>query len=124
VLRDVRAGYVSAVAAGREYGVAIAGDAVDPAATAALRAGRATAAGLYAFGSERLAHEAVWTQAAYAEMGRAMAAVPLHWRPFLKHALFEAMGKVPAPDPVAKLRAALATLAAQHPALAGMSEPG
>ena len=118
VLADVRAGYVSAEAAAREYGVAVVDDAVDQTATATLREGHTPHEGLYAFGPERLAHEAVWTQAVYAEMGRAMEAAPLHWRAFLKKALFEAMGSEVVEDPVAKLRAALAVLAERHPALA------
>jgi hypothetical protein len=42
VLDDVREGYVSARAAGEEYGVVLAGDGmqVDAAATAALRSSR------------------------------------------------------------------------------------
>ena len=123
VLADVRAGYVSAGAARREYGVAIVDDAVDADATAALRAGRVVPEGLYAFGPQRLAHELVWTPAAYAEMGRAMAAAPMHWRAFLKHALFEALGSVPVADPVARLREVLVSLATQHPSLSGCLAP-
>ena len=118
VLADVRAGYVSAKAAASDYGVAIVDDTIDAPATAALRANHTQTPGLYAFGPERLAHEAVWTLAAYAEMNRAMATIPLHWRAFLKHALFEAMGSSPSPDPVAKLQATLAGLATRYPALA------
>ena len=118
VLADVRAGYVSAKAAASDYGVAIVDDTIDAPATAALRANHTQTPGLYAFGPERLAHEAVWTLAAYAEMNRAMATIPLHWRAFLKHALFEAMGSSPSPDPVAKLQSALAALATRYPALA------
>lgn len=120
VLADVRAGYVSAEAATRDYGVILSGDTIDETATQSLRTTHTPRHDLYDLGPERRAHETIWTPDVYAEMNRAMAAIPLHWRAFLKTALFDAMGTTPAPDPVAKLRTALATLAAQHPALRGV----
>ncbi len=117
VLADVRAGYVSATAAERDYGVILTGDTIDHTATEALRATHTPRHALYDLGPERRAHETIWPPAAYAEMNRAMAAIPLHWRAFLKAALFDAMGTTPTADPVGKLRTALANLAAQHPAL-------
>jgi N-methylhydantoinase B len=119
VLNDVDCGVVSVAAARDDYGVAIAGEAVDVAETTRLRAGHRPPTDLFAFGAARLAHEAVWTREAYAEMGRAMAAIPLHWRAFLKRELFLALGTEPAADPAARVRAAIATLAARHRALAG-----
>ena len=86
-------------------------------ATQALRATHTPRDALYDLGPERRAHETIWPPEAYAEMNRAMAAIPLHWRAFLKAALFDAMGSTPTADPVDKLRTALANLAAQHPAL-------
>jgi N-methylhydantoinase B len=114
VLRDVRRGYVSAEAAVREYGVVVADGAVDAEATAAARAKPRTPRAFQEFGPERLAHETVWTQAAYARMGEAMAAIPLHWRAFLKKALFEAMGTTPVADPVGRIEVALEELASRH----------
>ena len=58
------------------------------------------------------------SDAVYAAMGQAMAAVPLHWRSFLKHELFQAMATAPAPDPLDRFVAALTALAARHAVLA------
>ena len=118
VLRDVRRGFLSVVAARRDYGVVIVGDAVEDDATTALRARHHGAIALYDFGPERVAHERVWTPAAYARMGQAMAAIPLHWRAFLKKELFAALGTIATGDPVLKIDAALATLAERHKPLA------
>lgn len=87
VALDVARGYVSAEAARREYGVALADGAVDEAATAALRAvPRAPA--LYDFGPEREAYEAVWSADAYAALFAILAALPIHWRFFVKRQVF------------------------------------
>ena len=118
VLRDVRRHYISVEGAARDYGVAIIDGAVDATATAKLRAAQAPRSDFYDFGPERRGHEAVWTQAAYARMKRAMDAIPLHWRAFLKKELFLAMGTTPLPDPVARIDAALAELATRHKPLA------
>jgi N-methylhydantoinase B len=114
VLRDVRRRYLSAAAAARDYGVAVVDGAIDAAATATLRAKSCRMRPFQDFGPERLAHEAVWTPAAYARMAAALAAVPLHWRAFLKKALFEAMGTAPVADPVARIEATLAELGSRH----------
>ncbi|MCW3475619.1 hydantoinase B/oxoprolinase family protein [Limobrevibacterium gyesilva] len=114
VLLDVQRGFLSAEAARRDYGVVIVEGELDAAATAALRTARRPPHPLFAFGPERTAHEAVWTPEAYAAMGQAMAAIPLHWRAFLKKELFQAIGTTPVPDPVMRVATALADLAARH----------
>jgi N-methylhydantoinase B len=119
VLRDTECGTVSPAAALRDYGVAIRDGVVDAAETSRLRtAPRSVPVGLFEFGPERLAHEAVWTTPAYAAMARAMAATPVHWRAYLKRALFDALGTIPSEDPVAKLVERLQFLASRHPGLA------
>ena len=72
VLSDVRNGVVSVAAARARYGVVVAGDAVDEAATAALRAAReGPAPAGFDAGPGRAAHEAVFTR----EVSDALAAV-------------------------------------------------
>jgi N-methylhydantoinase B len=94
VLRDHRAGLVSTAGAARDYGVAIAQDAVDQAATAALRAARQTPPA-FAPGAFRAAHEARWTAAAYAALHEGLAALPAAWRPAMKATLFAAVRAAP-----------------------------
>jgi N-methylhydantoinase B len=60
VLADVRAGFVSAAAARRDYGVAIEDGRIDAATTAALRAAPRAARGAFDFGPERTAWESVF----------------------------------------------------------------
>ncbi|MBL6457107.1 hydantoinase B/oxoprolinase family protein [Belnapia sp. T6] len=90
VLEDVTRGYVSAAVAESDYGVVIRDGAVDLAATEVLRArlaGNRTPAH-FRFGPEREAFEQVWTEAAYAELTAILAALPVHWRFFIKGRLF------------------------------------
>jgi N-methylhydantoinase B len=118
VAQDVRRGYVSAEAAARDYGVVLRDGAVDEPATMALRASlRGPAAGHFHFGPERLAHERIWTDQAYAEMTAIMNELPFHWRFFVKTRLF-ALLREPAADGAAAVRAAFAELRATYPGLA------
>ncbi len=100
VLHDVRAGLVTRAAARRDYGVAIAGDgadataSTDAAATRALRAAAPPASG-FAPGTARAAHEARWTEAAYAAMHAGLGALPPSWRAPTKAALFAAVRASP-----------------------------
>ena len=92
VALDVARGYVSAEAARRDYGVVLdARGQVDADATAAERSDRHRdgVTPHFAFGPEREAHEAVWTEAVYAELTSILAAMPVHWRFFVKSKLFE-----------------------------------
>lgn len=118
VAQDVRRGYLSAEAATRDYGVVLRDGAVDEAATAALRgARRRPIVGHFDFGPERLAHERIWTDQAYAEMTAIMNELPFHWRFFVKTQLF-AMLREPAADGAAAIRSAFARLRATYPGLA------
>lgn len=89
VLTDVRRGFVSLASAAADYGVVIVDDAVDMAATAERRAGLAIPAGTYTFGAGRDAFEAVWTPRNYERLTAILAALPVHWRFFVKHRIFE-----------------------------------
>ncbi|SDR49801.1 N-methylhydantoinase B [Paraburkholderia fungorum] len=93
---DVLRGYVSADEAREVYGVALAGDNVDETATASLRGAlrdRLAGADLPAFtyGPYREAFEAKWTRERYAALTDILARVPVQWRYFIKHRLFDAL---------------------------------
>jgi N-methylhydantoinase B len=119
VLRDVRYGYVSEAAAEAEYGVVIRDGAVDAAATEARRAAmRAEETGdFFHFGPEREAHEAIWTPSAYAAFTAIMAALPVHWRFFVKTRLFGMLREAAAGDGGARVRAAYEELRRATPGL-------
>jgi N-methylhydantoinase B len=112
VAADVRCGFVSADQARAAYGVVISGEAVDEAATAALRAApRPPAPGHFDLGEARLAFEAVWSEERYAILTRFLAAQPVRWRHFLKRKAFAAVAAGEAADPAA-MHALLERLAA------------
>ena len=95
VLDDVRAGYVSAERARAEYGVVVRDSTVDEAATRAERAGRprATRATHFDGGPARRAFEAVWTRERYDALTALLASLPINWRFFIKHRVFEAIAE-------------------------------
>ena len=49
----------------------------------------------YHLGASREAYEAVWTDASYAALTEQLARLPVHWRFFVKHRIFEALGDDP-----------------------------
>lgn len=116
VLADVAAGKVGAEAAARDYGV-VAGDA---AATDRRRAEMAAAPqpGFDA-GPERAAFEADWTEANYAALTKALAALPVHWRHYAKRRIFAAVAADPGRrGDGTEVRAAFAALRAEFPQIA------
>jgi N-methylhydantoinase B len=98
VLEDVQRGFVSAHRAEEEYGVVIANDAIDTAATAALRNARAGQRRNEGFGfnAARLEYEQLWTRAGYARLIALLSKLPVEWRFFVKHRVFERIEKLPA----------------------------
>jgi len=97
VLADVRRGFVSVEKAKEEYGVVIQGDAVNAAATDALRKTLATERPRTGFGfnPERVAFERLWTRASYERLIALLATLPIEWRFFVKHRIFEAIERLP-----------------------------
>ncbi|WP_419899051.1 hydantoinase B/oxoprolinase family protein [Roseomonas sp. USHLN139] len=95
VLRDLRAGRLSPGAAKEDYGVVVdATGSLDEAATTARRACMTRREG-FDGGRARRAHEARWTEAAYAAFGRLMASQPPAWRGRLKRQVFAAVRAAP-----------------------------
>lgn len=100
VLQDVRCGFVSREHAQSDYGVVIRDDGnVDEAASTKLRKQMAAAEMTTHFthGPGRLQFESVWSLKRYAVLTRILAAVPVDWRFFVKHRLFDALADQVAP---------------------------
>ena len=95
VALDVARGFVSVSKARDDYGVVLKGRDADPAATEKLRAGmkarRTVSKELFDYGDARHAHEAVWTDGNYGALTELLAGVPVHWRFYLKHRVFDAI---------------------------------
>jgi N-methylhydantoinase B len=96
VLIDVLSGYVTIEAARRLYGVVIDGNRVDDDGTRRLRQEMQKARpelqkDVFDFGSYRTAFEARWTEARYRELTGILARLPVAWRFFVKHQLFDAL---------------------------------
>jgi N-methylhydantoinase B len=119
VLLDVERGYVSLRAAEEDYGVVIRDGAVAVAETerkrAMLRARQPD--GHFAFGAERDAFETVWTRANYDALTEILAALPIHWRFFVKTKLFE-QARLPEKQTGFDVRAAFAAVCATYPQIA------
>jgi N-methylhydantoinase B len=97
VLVDVRCGFVSPEKAKDEYGVVVLDGRVDAEATAALRARLAAARGRNGFGFDpaRVDFERMWTRANYERLTALLAELPVEWRFFVKHRVFESIERLP-----------------------------
>ncbi|MDP6021708.1 MAG: hydantoinase B/oxoprolinase family protein, partial [Alphaproteobacteria bacterium] len=97
VLLDVDRGFVSIDAARRDYGVVITDGELDATATAALRGAHADEGddAFFDYGQGRIEFELLWTEANYAALTELLQELPVHWRFFVKHRVFEAMDALP-----------------------------
>jgi N-methylhydantoinase B len=91
VAQDVRRGAVSLESARRDYGVVLSNGGVDREATATLRADRPSRTESVTYSAERVAFEAVWTEERYTLLTTFLAGIPVGWRFFLKHRIFDAV---------------------------------
>ena len=100
VLEDVQRGFVSVAGARADYAVVIVDGAVDEAATRTLRDGRAGQRRNEGFGfnAARLDYERIWTRAGYARLIALLGTLPVEWRFFVKHRVFERIEALPAAD--------------------------
>jgi N-methylhydantoinase B len=115
VLTDVERGYVSLDAAERLYGVVISDGKIDAEATRAARDGAARPQDHFKFGPEREAYELIWTQAQYDILTAIMAALPVHWRFFVKTKIFEVIRDAGTTGQEADVRQAFAAVRANFP---------
>jgi N-methylhydantoinase B len=119
VLRDVAGGKVSVEAAARDYGVVIRDGVVDGDATAVLRRGERDVVAAISLDPARMAFEVIWSDAAWARLSALLFSLPVEWRFFMKHQVFNAVSADPAAavDPVAAVDRAYHAAAARHPQL-------
>ena len=99
VLRDVRRGFVSVEGAERDYGVVIRDGRVDEEETKHRREGQRARAGgaFFGHGAERIAFESRWTRRAYSTLSTMLRRLPVHWRFYAKHKIFESVEAEEAP---------------------------
>jgi N-methylhydantoinase B len=97
VLEDVRRGFVSIEKAKEEYGVVIRDGRADAEATATLRAQMAGARGHddFGFNPARINFERMWTRPNYERLTALLAELPVEWRFFVKHRVFESIERLP-----------------------------
>lgn len=94
VLTDVKRGYLSEADAAMLYGVVLCGEEVDVEATRAqrerMRAGsHAQTSVQFDYGDARTAFESVWTRERYDVLTTLLSRMPIVWRHFLKHKVFD-----------------------------------
>ena len=94
VVQDVRSGFVTDDEASNSYGVVLENGGYDKPATTARRHNMSTAqkTHFFDFGPERDEFESIWTDENYETLSDLLAGLPVHWRFFMKHRLFEAVG--------------------------------
>lgn len=123
VLADVQRGFVSVAMASAEYGVVIRDGDIDHAATRQRRAEMAGESnGFYGFNATRVVFEKVWTRDNYDALTEILASLPVHWRFFVKHKIFELIETLPPNERMgtgAEVRCAFETVRAQYPQLVG-----
>ncbi len=121
VLADVQRGFVSVAMALAEYGVVIRDGAIDHAATRQRRAEMAVETnGFYGFNATRTDFEKVWTRDNYDALTEILASLPVYWRFFVKHKIFDLVGSLSAAKGTGEeVRRAFETVRAQYPQLAG-----
>ncbi|MDP6876567.1 MAG: hydantoinase B/oxoprolinase family protein, partial [Alphaproteobacteria bacterium] len=122
VLLDVRRGFVSIESARADYGVVISDGELDQAATADLRAARGGEGGedFFDYGQGRIEFERLWTEANYAALTELLQGLPVHWRFFVKHRVFEALEALDEDargDEGAEVRAIFTEVIARYPQL-------
>lgn len=100
VRQDVQRGFVSHASARADYGVVLTDTLqIDTAATQALRediaASREEEGDIFSQSDARKAYEKVWTLARYGALTHILAQLPVSWRFFIKHQVFQAIGQTP-----------------------------
>lgn len=97
---DVRKGLVSIASSKRDYGVVIRDDAVDRAATEALRRDKSADAPVFDYGRNRGAFERRWSPEHYRVLTEVLAETKVSWRHWVKKALFAKIGDTDGSDAI------------------------
>ena len=85
----------------------------------AQRAGRRRNEG-FGFNDARIEYEKIWTRAGYARLIALLSQLPVEWRFFVKHRVFELIGRLPATELTgsgSEVEAAFRTVTARYPQL-------
>ena len=120
VLKDVRGGFISIEGAAQDYGVVIRDDAIDDEASHKRRQQMLAQASNEFFGHStgRIEFEKVWTTTLYDELTVLLWKVPVNWRYFIKHRLFDAVAAMEKKDVSPQdLRSVFEDLLIEHPQL-------
>ena len=99
VVRDIKSGFVTPDKAEAVYGVILRNGSYDVDETKSLRAARIADQknndAFFDFGPERHEFEHVWTNDNYAILSDLISELPVHWRFFMKHRMFETVANDP-----------------------------
>ncbi len=119
----MKRGFVSVEMAAAEYGVVIRDGVIDDAATRQRRADMngGTNGSYYSYNATRAAFEKTWTRDNYDALTEILASLPVHWRFFVKHKIFDAIDALPAAEQTgtgAEVRCAFDAVRVQYPQLA------
>ena len=119
VALDVRRSFVSEHGAERGYGVIVRDGVVDEMATAAERERRRdeVTGAFYHFGDARDDYERVWSRSNYATLTAVLDTLPVHWRYFVKHRIFEAVEEQVENGIAVDVRALFDTVLVSYPQL-------
>ncbi|ETX08613.1 MAG: hypothetical protein ETSY2_04355 [Candidatus Entotheonella gemina] len=77
--------------------------------------------GFYGFNATRLSFETAWTRDNFDALTEILASLPVHWRFFVKHKIFDIIANLPADEHTgsgAAVRQAFDMVQAQYPQLA------
>ena len=95
VCQDVKRGFVSEKSALDDYGVVIFKGNCDLEATSKQRSKLMTDVSdnnFFDYGAGRVEYEKIWNRENYDTLTKILAKIPIHWRFFIKHRIFEMVG--------------------------------
>ena len=99
VVQDVKCGFVTPESARDTYGVVLENGSHNPTETQRLRdtliSNRENGEAFFDYGPERDEFESVWTNENYTALSDLLDDLPVHWRFFMKHRIFEAVADDP-----------------------------
>ena len=99
VVQDVKCGFVTPESARDTYGVVLENGSHNPTETQRLRdtliSNRENGEAFFDYGPERDKFESVWTNENYTALSDLLDDLPVHWRFFMKHRIFEAVADDP-----------------------------
>ncbi|TWF46446.1 hydantoinase B/oxoprolinase family protein [Neorhizobium alkalisoli] len=124
VLSDLHAGFISRNGAAHDYGVIVSAEGnLDVAATELARARFGIESKRFEFGKDREKYEAVWTGERYDALTTILLTLPITWRFYVKHRIFEAVTDEVGSGGARAVFDAYSAIAARHPELPASVPP-